>query len=85
MAELVYALCALTSFICAWMLLRSYRRTQYRLLFWSGICFVGLTANNVILFLDRIVFTSVDLVTWRLVTALLSLLILLYGLIMENE
>ena len=85
MAELVYALCALTSFICAWMLLRSYRRTQYRLLFWSGICFVGLTANNVILFLDRIVFTSVDLVTGRLVTALLSLLILLYGLIMDNE
>lgn len=85
MAEVVYALCALTSFLCAWMLLRSYRRTQHRLLFWSGLCFVGLTVNNVLLFLDRIVFPSVDLMTWRLLTALLSLLILLYGLIMENE
>ena len=85
MAEIVYALCALTSFLCAWLLLRSYRHTRHRLLFWSGICFVGLTLNNTLLFIDRIVLPAIDLTTLRLVTALLALLILLYGLIMESE
>lgn len=85
MAEIVYALCALTSFLCAWLLLRSYRHARHRLLFWSGICFVGLTLNNTLLFIDRIVLPTVDLTTLRLVTALLALLILLYGLIMESE
>lgn len=85
MAEIVYALCALTSFLCAWLLMRSYRHTRHRLLFWSGLCFVGLTLNNTLLFIDRIVLPTIDLTTLRLVTALLALLILLYGLIMENE
>lgn len=85
MAGLVYTLCALTAFLCAWLLLRSYRRTGHRLLFWSGICFVALTANNVVLFVDEIILKSVDLTSLRLMTALLALFILLYGLIMENE
>lgn len=85
MAGLVYILCALTSFLCAWLLLRGYRGTRYRLLFWSGICFVVLTANNILLFVDEIVLTSMDLTSLRLMTALLALFILLYGLIMENE
>jgi len=86
MSALIYALCALTSMLCAWLLLRGYRRNGYRLLFWSGLCFAGMTLNNVLLILDRIVFpTSVDLIPWRLVTALAALLPLLYGLIWEEE
>ena len=86
MAQLIYALCILTSLACAWLLLGSYRRTRHRLLFWSGMCFVVLTLNNVLLLFDRVVFpTTVDLLPYRLVSSLFALLLLLYGLIYEKE
>ena len=86
MSSIIYALCALTAMLCAWLLLRGYKRNGYRLLLWSGLCFAGLSINNILLILDRIVFpTSVDLSTWRLVAALVALLPLLYGLIWEEE
>jgi hypothetical protein len=86
MAPVIYALCAVTSFMCTWLLLGSYRKNGYRLLFWSGLCFACLSVNHVLLILDRVVFPqSADLSTWRLVAALLALLPLLYGLIWEEE
>lgn len=86
MAPVIYALCAFTSMLCAWLLLRSYRHNGVRLLFWSGLCFAGLSVNNILLVIDRVVFPhAVDLTTWRLVTALIALLPLLYGLIWEEE
>lgn len=85
MAHLIYALCTLTSLACAWLLLVSYRRTRHRLLLWSGWCFIGLTVNNVLLFMDKLVFHGVDLSTARLAAGLIALLLLLYGLIYEKE
>jgi hypothetical protein len=86
MAQIIYILCILTSFACAWLLLGSYRRTHHRLLFWSGLCFVVITLNNVLLLVDRVIFpTSVDLLPYRLGSALIALLLLLYGLIYEKE
>lgn len=85
MDKLIYGLCALTSMACAGLLLRSYFATRFRLLLWSGLCFIGLAANNVLLVLDRLVFTEVDLSTWRLLVALVAILFLLYGLIMESS
>ncbi|GAB2842584.1 hypothetical protein GCM10027277_07240 [Pseudoduganella ginsengisoli] len=87
MATVIYLLCAATAFACAWLLLRSYRRTRHRLLLWSGLCFSGLVVNNILLILDRIVFPEpeMDLTTWRLASALLALLPLLYGLIWEDD
>ena len=85
MDKLIYGLCALTSAACAGLLLRSYFATRFRLLLWSGLCFVGLTLNNVLLVLDRLVYTAVDLSTWRLVVALAAILFLLYGLIVESS
>lgn len=85
MAETIYSLCTLTSLACAWLLLRSYRRTGHRLLFWSGLCFAGMTINNLLLLLDKVVLPDVDLTALRLVTALVALLLLLYGLIYEKE
>lgn len=86
MAETIYTLCILTSLACAWLLLGSYRRTRHRLLFWSGLCFVVLTFNNVLLLFDRVVFpTALDLMPYRLASALVALLLLLYGLIYEKE
>ncbi len=86
MAPVIYALCAFTSMLCAWLLLRSYRRNGHRLLLWSGVCFVGLSLNNILLVVDRVIFPKeFDLITWRLVAALIALLPLLYGLIWEEE
>ncbi|MFS2002857.1 DUF5985 family protein [Duganella sp. CT11-25] len=85
MAQTIYGLCTLTSLACAWMLLGSYRRNGVRLLFWSGLCFIGMSVNNVLLVLDKLVFPQVDLLVLRLVSALMALLLLLFGLIYENK
>jgi hypothetical protein len=85
MAIAIYTLCAATALCCAFLLLRGYASSRSRLLLWSGLCFVGLTLNNVLLVLDKIVFPLVDLSTWRRGTALCALLVLLYGLIYEDE
>ena len=85
MERLIYGLCALTSAACAWLLLRGYLRTHFRLLLWSGLCFVGQALNNVLLILDRLVFTMTDLSTLRLAVALAAVLLLLGGLILEGD
>jgi len=86
MASLVYTLCALTCLACAALLLRGYRETRAPLLLWSGLCFVGLTANNVLLVVDRVLTgPDVDLSAMRLATAFCALLLLLFGLIWEQE
>jgi hypothetical protein len=83
MAAAIYGLCALVSLICAYVLLRAYVRQRYNLLLWSGICFSGLTLNNILLVADKIFLPNIDLTLWRLLVALISLLILLYGLIRD--
>lgn len=85
MAPLIYLLCAVTSLTCAVLLLRAYGTTRTRLLLWSGLCFVGLALNNVILVLDRIIYPDIDLLMMRLVSALVALLLLLFGLIWESK
>jgi hypothetical protein len=67
------------------MLLRTYLRTRFRLLLWSGLCFVGLTANNLLLVLDRFVLTDMDLSIARLLLGLVAVLLLLSGLILESS
>jgi hypothetical protein len=84
MHKLIYLLCALTALTCSIALLGAYARSRFRLLLWSGACFVGLTANNLLLIVDRLVFPSVDLSPWRLGVTLLAVLLLLYGLIIES-
>jgi hypothetical protein len=84
-AVTIYSLCTLTSLACAWLLLGSYRRTRHRLLFWSGASFAAMTVNNLFLLLDKIVFPDVYLLPVRLGAALVSTLLLLYGLIYEKE
>ncbi len=84
-APLIYSLCALTCLACAVLLFRSYLQSRVRLLFWSGLCFVGLTASNVLLVLDRVVLPLVDLSTARLAAAFFGVLLLLVGLIWESD
>ena len=87
MAEAVYVLCALTSAACAALLLRGYRRSGHRLLFWSGLCFVALFFNNLFLVLDKVIYPGpqVDFSLVRTLFALLGVGTLLYGLIWESE
>ncbi|HAT31365.1 MAG TPA: hypothetical protein DCW29_11095 [Janthinobacterium sp.] len=85
MAAAIYILCALTALSCAVLLLRSYFRRGHRLLLWSGLCFSGMFANNLLLMLDRLVLPERDLSTWRLVVGLAALAPLLYGLIWEDD
>jgi len=86
MAEAVYILCALTCAACAFLLLRGYRRNRARLLLWAGLCFVGLTLNNVVLYFDMVVTaTSISLLLWRNLLNLASLAMLLYGLIWDSD
>jgi hypothetical protein len=85
MAELIYLLCAFTSISCAFLLSRAYLRSHARILLWSALCFAGLSINNVLLVLDKLVFPLVDLSMWRRSAALLGLLALLYGLIFDDE
>ena len=85
MVTLVYALCALTSLACAVLLLRGYFASRARLLLWSGLCFVGLAANNIILLIDTRVVPTIDLSMWRSLPALAGVAILLYGLVWETR
>jgi len=85
MAEVVYALCAVTSLGCAVMLQRGWSRSRVRLLLWAAACFWLLTANNVLLFLDRVVWQDVDLSVLRGLTAAAAPFVFLAGLIWGEE
>lgn len=85
MSKVVYLLCTVTAVACAWLLLRAYLGTRARLLLWSATCFGGLAVNNVLLVLDRLVLTAQDLSAWRLGIALVAVLLLVTGLILEGD
>lgn len=85
MAQAVFLLCALTSLLCAVLLLRAYRRSSSRLLLWSALCFAGLALNNGLLVVDRIVLPHVDLSVWRQVPAVAGVAILLFGLVWDAD
>lgn len=83
MAVAVYVLCAVASTAVALLLLRGYLQSRARLLLWSTLGFAGLAVNNVVLVVDKVVVTEVDLSLVRGLTALAGVGILLAGLIVE--
>jgi len=85
MGAAVYILGTATTLICAILLLRGYVRTHTKLLFWSALCFFGLAISNLLTFADLVLYPEVDLYLWRLLTAAVAMMILLYGLIWEGE
>jgi hypothetical protein len=86
MAEAIYVLCAITSILCAVLLLRGYRATRTRLLFWASLCFVFLAINNVILYVDLVVLPpEIDLFWYRNVAAVAGMLVLVFGLTWESR
>jgi hypothetical protein len=85
MSAIIYGLCTITAAFCTFLLLQAYTQGGYRLLLWSGLCFAGLTLNNLLLVLDKVVLPTVDLAFWRISVALLAMSVLLYGLIWDSE
>jgi uncharacterized protein DUF5985 len=83
-ATAVYILSALISLTCATLLLRSFAASRQSLLLWAAICFLGLTLNNLLLFVDKVVATDADLSGWRTVPALAGMLVLIVGLLWEE-
>jgi hypothetical protein len=85
MGPAVYIFGLLVTLGCGVLLTRAYKNVGKRLLLWSAICFYFLALSNLIVFLDLIVFPDVDLYRWRLITAAVGMLILLYGLVWEGD
>ena len=86
MADAAYILCALTSIACAVLLLRGYKQSGSRLLFWSGLCFVGLALNNIMLLIDVKTPNDVlDLSHIRSLPAVAGLVVMIFGLIWEKR
>ena len=85
MADIAYILCALTSIVCSVLLLRGYKESGSRLLFWSGLCFIGLALNNVLLIIDIRMLPDVDLSHIRSLPAVVGLLLMIFGFIWEKR
>jgi hypothetical protein len=86
MQAIVNILGTLTVGLCAFLLLRAYVKVRNSLLLWSGLCFVGLTVSNALLFIDlEVLPTDTSLYSWRLGIAAVSMLLLLYGLVFESD
>jgi hypothetical protein len=82
---LVFLLCVLTSAACMWLLFRGWHRTRSKLLFWTALCFVGLALNNLFVFIDIVLFPSIDLVPLRQAANLAAILVLLWGFVWEAD
>jgi hypothetical protein len=82
----VYLLCFATSVVCLILLARSYARTRTRLLLWSSLCFVFLAANNLLLFVDVVIFpVEINLLPFRQLSSLIGVGVLLYGFVWEAD
>jgi hypothetical protein len=81
--DILYLLCFLTSLSCCLLLIRSYRRTRSRVLLWTAACFVLLALDNLLVVVDLIVLTNVDLSLPRLLMTLFAISTLLVGFVGE--
>jgi hypothetical protein len=84
MAFTVYLLCSFLSIGCAAALIRAYLGNRTRLLFWSGLCFVGVAINNILLSIDFQLGPSYDLSLIRALFAFFAMLVLVYGLVWDT-
>lgn len=84
-AKAIYLLCAATSLVVAMMLLRQYLRSRTRLLLWSLICFAGLAVNSVLVYVDLVLYTGVDLSLYRSAAGAAAMTVMLYGLVWETR
>jgi hypothetical protein len=84
-SAVLYILTIVTTLVCSVLLLRAYFRVRNRLLLWSGLCFAGLTVDNLLVLADMVLFPAVDLYSYRLASAAISITLLLFGLVWERQ
>jgi hypothetical protein len=80
----VYLLCALTSLLCMILLIRSFRKTRVRLLFWTSAFFTMIAVANALLFIDLVIVPNMDMTLTRTSITFAAVCLLLYGLIWEE-
>jgi hypothetical protein len=83
MAAAVFVLCAVTSGVCAGLLLRGWRHSGVRLLLVAALCFIGFTVNNVMLVVDELLLPDRDLKLTRDLSGFAAVAVLLVGLIWD--
>jgi len=83
-SALVYLMCALTSILCAILLYLHYKKNRTRLLLWSGICFLCLALNNIMLFIDLVLASQIDLSVARTLPAVIGFGVLVWGFIWDT-
>jgi hypothetical protein len=81
MPGLVYILCAVTSLGIAILLWRGARRGGGGLLMWSSLCFIAMTANNLLLYVNFFVLPNVDLLLAARLVTTVGIILLNVGLI----
>jgi hypothetical protein len=82
----LFVIVLLTSFACMVLLFRAYLQSGLNILLWSALCFVGMTVNNLLLFVDLVLFPeTIDLRAYRQAAALVGMLFMIYGFIRESE
>lgn len=81
----IYLLCLCTSLACMALLYRGYRRSGIPLLFWSTLCFVFLSLNNLLLYANVAFLPDLDLHIYRLASNLAAVTLLLFGFLWEAE
>jgi hypothetical protein len=85
MAEAIYLLSAFTSLLAAGLLLRYYLSRRSALLLWSCIGFFGLAINSVMVYVDLVLFSEVDLSLPRTLAGTIGMVVMLYGFIWEAK
>lgn len=85
MAQIAYFLCAVSSFICFALLLRSYLSNKLKLLLWSSLCFFFFMLQNITLFLDLVIVPQIDLMFIRALLGFCGSALFLFALIWETR
>jgi hypothetical protein len=78
---LVYLLGAAISLASGLLLLRGAAKQGGGLLLWSSVCFFGMAVNNILMYVNFVVFVNVNLDIWPHVASLVSVMILNVALI----
>jgi hypothetical protein len=81
----IYSLCILTCWSCAFLLWRGFKGNRSPLLLWSAVCFLFLGVSNLLLFADLVVYPDANLLTVRNAVTLAGLVIFIAGLVFKGN
>lgn len=85
MAASVYLLCSVSCLVCVVLLWRTYRSSSSRFVFWSLLCFAGLTVSNALLFVDLVLVPQIDLLVYRQLVTFMSVAAMMWGFMWDTR